>query len=239
MSSPRDVQPEWLDQLPAHDPRVAQSRRDLGRLNGLMLQVGIMARVLTRHHTGPPPRTLLDLGGGDGIFALRLARRLAPRWPGVTVTLVDRHDVVTDTTRAEFARHGWNIRTIAADVFSYLEQEPPDSHDIAAANLFLHHFAPETLGALLRRVARLVPCFVACEPRRGSFALNASRLVGLVGCSAVTRHDAVVSVRAGFTGRELSAAWPPGSWRLREHAAGLFTHCFAAVRSASGAAVDL
>src|ERR1700733_4212257 len=48
----------------------------------------------------------------------------------------------------------------------------------------------------------------------------------------VTRHDAVASVRAGFTGRELSRLWPDGHWRLREALALPFTHVFSARRGA-------
>jgi hypothetical protein len=45
----------------------------------------------------------------------------------------------------------------------------------------------------------------------------------------VTRHDAVVSVRAGFSGRELSQLWPraPG-WRLDERPQAPFSHLFTA-----------
>jgi hypothetical protein len=60
-------------------------------------------------------------------------------------------------------------------------------------------------------------------------ALQASRLLGLIGCNEVTRHDAVVSVRAGFVDQELSALWPERTrWHLQEEAAGLFSHCFVA-----------
>jgi hypothetical protein len=52
--------------------------------------------------------------------------------------------------------------------------------------------------------------------------------VWVLGCNAVTRHDAVVSVRAGFAGKELSAAWPPGAWQLEERVAWPFTHLFVA-----------
>jgi len=38
----------------------------------------------------------------------------------------------------------------------------------------------------------------------------------------------VVSVRAGFTGQELSAAWPAGDWQLEELVAWPFTHFFSA-----------
>ncbi len=53
------------------------------------------------------------------------------------------------------------------------------------------------------------------------------RLLPLIGCNRVTRHDAAVSVQAGFTGAELTALWPAG-WRITESAAGLFTHSFIA-----------
>jgi hypothetical protein len=62
--------------------------------------------------------------------------------------------------------------------------------------------------------------------------LLASRLVGLVGANAVTRADAVLSVRAGFRGKELSALWPASGaeWLLEESAAGPFCHRFVAIR---------
>ena len=71
----------------------------------------------------------------------------------------------------------------------------------------------------------------ACEPRRGGWPLAASRMLGLIGANAVTRHDAAVSVRAGFQGGELSALWPADPrWRFREHRAGFFSHLFLAQR---------
>ena len=60
----------------------------------------------------------------------------------------------------------------------------------------------------------------------------ASRLVGALGANAVTREDAVLSVRAGFRGAELSALWPgdAAAWQLDEHAAAAFSHVLRAVR---------
>src|SRR5690349_13443453 len=193
MQIERRVEPEWLDELPPEDPRAARSRRDIGRLNRCMCHSAIMARLLTRHCAGCAPHTLLDLGGSDGTFALRLARRIAPLWPGVKVILVDRHDVVTRATRQEFARLGWRLESVVDDVFAFLERPSAGAIDLAMTNLFLHQFAPAELGLLLRQVSRLTPRFAACEPRRNALALGASRLVGLLGCAAVTRYDAVVS----------------------------------------------
>ena len=75
--------------------------------------------------------------------------------------------------------------------------------------------------------------FVCCEPRRARLALVGSRLLGLIGCNAVTRHDALISVHAGFRGTELSDAWRAAcgdGWTLEERAAGPFSHVFGATR---------
>jgi hypothetical protein len=59
--------------------------------------------------------------------------------------------------------------------------------------------------------------------------LLCSRLLGAVGCNDVTRHDAVVSVRAGFSGCELSSLWTDNdNWQLTEQSAGAFSHLFIA-----------
>jgi hypothetical protein len=88
------------------------------------------------------------------------------------------------------------------------------------------------LRALLASVSASTDHFLAIEPRRAPLAWAGSRLVGLLGVNAVTRQDAVLSVRAGFRARELSAMWCAGSsdWRLQETPAGLFSHCFYAQR---------
>jgi hypothetical protein len=225
--SARQIEPEWLDELPAGDARALRARRDLRRLNSWMLQPAIMARLLIRHVHGRPRKTL-DLGAGDGTFMLRVARRLARRWPHVTVTLVDRHKAVGSDTIAGFDAIGWKAEITTADVHEFLEW--PAAFDVISANLFLHHLSPDDLVRLFARVAQMTPLFVACEPTRTEWALLASRLVWAIGCGEVTRHDAPVSVRAGFRGRELASLWPTGGdWALHEHVR-LFTHCFVASR---------
>ena len=228
MGLPRCVEPEWLDELPADDPRAMRSRRDLIRVNGWMLQTSIMGRLLTKHHGEKPPRHIVELGAGDGSFMLGIARRMASRLPNVTVTFVDRQNIVGEKTRQGFRDLEWKIETVTADIFDYFKQTARDA-DIVTANLFLHHFERNELARLLSGVSALAPLFVACEPRRSPLALLASRLLIAIGCNDVSRHDAVVSVRAGFSGHELSDLWPAtGGWTLHEHAAMPFTHCFVA-----------
>jgi len=231
MTFPRRLEPELLDQLPADDPRAIRSRRDLRRVNAWMLNAGRMAGLLRTYIDAEPPRTLVDLGAGDGQFMLQVAQRLAPRWPNVTVVLLDRQNIVSDATRAAFSALQWRVEPTSADVFDFLSRTPPV--DIITANLFLHHFADEALARLLGRAAELARLVVACEPRRAKFVVRASRLLWAIGCNEVSVHDAVVSARAGFNAKELSALWPRrGEWELHEHDAGLFTHCFVARRTA-------
>jgi hypothetical protein len=231
MSLLRSVEPELLDQMPAADRRAIRARRDLKRLNAVILQAGIMARMLAEHWGHGQPRTMLDLGAGDGTFMLSVARRLAARWPGVTVTLLDRQNIVNQETRRAFVAAGWKVETVAADVFEYLEQIKSPGVDVITANLFLHHFQQDQLARLLALTAQSARLVVACEPRRNKFALRASRLLWAIGCNEVSLHDAIVSVRAGFRGEELTATWPGRDrFDLQEYAARLFTHCFVARR---------
>jgi hypothetical protein len=231
MNLARDVKPEWLDTLPADDPRAIGSRRDLRRLNIFMLQASLMARALIENCADRSPRRILELGAGDGTFMLRLAHRLASRWPKVEVMLLDRQKVVSRKTREGFDALGWRVKTVTADVFEYLEHQPSSDVDVVTANLFLHHFPDEQLAHLFARTVPMCRLFAACEPRRSAFALFGSRMSWAIGCNDVTRHDIVVSVRAGFRDAELSALWPQQSDHvLQEGPAGLFTHCFVARR---------
>lgn len=224
----RSVEPEWLDVLPPDDPRAMRSRRDLRRVNALMANARIVAAELRR--AAIPIATLAEIGAGDGAFAARLARALPPVTGGATFTLLDQQSIVEPATVGDLARRGWKAQPVQADVFAWLATAGSAS-DAIIANLFLHHFETAALARMLALIAARTRCFVACEPRRSGVALAGSRLLGLVGCNDVTRHDAVTSVRAGFRDGELSALWPhAGGWDLQEGARGLFSHCFVARR---------
>lgn len=227
----RLVERELLDDLPPDDPRAIHSRRDLRLCNALMLQPAIMVRLLGRFCT-EPPRSMVDIGSGDGLFALSIARRLARRWPGVGLTLVDRQNSVSDATLTAFASLGWRAERVSADVFDFFAS--PRQYDLVTANLFMHHFESQRLSELLLAISRSTRVFAAAEPRRGPAAALGVRFLPIFGCNEVTLHDAAASVRAGFRGNELSALWPQG-WSLSEHATLPFSHCFAAKHAAPGA----
>lgn len=227
----RTVEAEWLDALPANDPGALGSRRDLHVLNRLMGHATILRGLMESTESTRPPRRIVELGAGDGVLLLQLAHHFFRRWQRVEVILLDCKRAVSDATLAEYALLGWSAESVVADVLDWMENSDVGMADIMVANLFLHQFETPQLVRLLELVAARTRLFAACEPRRGAFPLVMSQMVGLIGCNGVTQHDAPLSVRAGFTERELSSLWPgrPG-WQLQEHSARLFSHAFRAER---------
>ena len=124
---------------------------------------------------------------------------------GYHVTLLDTQPTVTPATLSALRSVGWTVDVVAADALEWLQQSPPDA--IVLANLFVHHFEGERLERLLAGIAANAAAFVCCEPRRARLALLGSHMLWALGCNDVTRHDAVVSVHAGFRERELSVEW--------------------------------
>jgi len=232
----RVVEPELLDHLPPADRQAVHSRADLRRLNFIMGHAGILARALDGEQaesiSRSRPLRLVELGAGDGTLLFRLARRRSALGITAQITLLDQQDLVSAETRRAFALLNWSVESVKADVFTWLGATS-SCVDMVVANLFLHHLPVKELRALLRLVAARTNLFIACEPRRSWPALAASRLLWFIGCNATTRHDALVSVRAGFVGHELSALWPAeNEWQSCERSAGCFSHCFVATRNA-------
>ena len=237
----RIVEAETLDHLAPDDPAAERSRRDLRRVNAFMGARSILATAmrLALPHGAPTgrPLRLLEIGCGDGRLLHGVADQMRGEWPQVELTLLDRQPIVEVATLASYAELRWQAKPLVADVLVWAdEKDAGPRFDLVVTNLFLHHFEPPQLVRLFAAIAARSGGLVACEPRRGRLALAASHLVVALGANAVTREDAVLSVRAGFTGHELTDLWPrDAGWACREHAAGLFSHLFTATHDASGA----
>lgn len=224
----RSVEPEWLDALPADDPRAVRNRRDLRLMNRIMGHAEIIRRMPLAQLCTQAPR-IAELGAGDGTLMLRVVSATAG-WTRAEIVLVDRQPVVSTETLSRYVDRRCRVSVQAADVFDWLARQT-SAYDAIVANLFLHHFASSQLAKLFTLAAACTKLFVACEPRRARLPLAASHMLGLIGCNDVTRHDAVLSVRAGFSGRELSRLWRHSEgWTLEEGRAGLFSHRFVAMR---------
>jgi SAM-dependent methyltransferase len=229
----RQVCPEALDELPPQDPRAQRSRRDLRRIHRTMRSLRILEHAWSRLRLIEPPRRIIELGAGDGTLLLRLARGLPSGRVPTELALLDRQRVVSAETIDQFRRVGWQVKVVCEDALHWASTPNPESYDLCIATLFLHHFRNPELALLLEGVAARSRAFIAIEPHRGTLATLGSHLIGLLGANAITREDAVKSVAAGFSGAEITAAWPGrgrDAWWIREFRALPFSQCFLAAR---------
>jgi hypothetical protein len=222
----RIVKPEILDELPPEDPRAVHSRKDLNRINRIMGHAGLISAHLRESHE-PVPLRILELGAGDGKFLLSVLRKLGLAATGGEATLLDRQMLLTHDTQAEYAAIKWNVQVIQTNALDWLTLQ---TWDLIVCNLFLHHFKEPDLRQILQTSLLISPWIIACEPRRSPNSLRAASLLWALGCNSVTRHDAHVSIRAGFHGREISQLVDNPAFILREKEVGMFTHWFEARR---------
>lgn len=189
----RDVQPELLDELPSGDARALRSRKDLRLINGLM---GNERWILKE----------LGAGRGDGVVELgagagELTRKMAAGGPVTGLDFQERP-----------AELGLEVDWRAGDLFKTL---PEAGGGTVVANLLLHHFEDEELGLLGEEIGKRER-LVAVEPWRSRLSLvEGAMLFPLI--NEVTRHDMMVSIRAGFRKGELPRLLNLGEgWNWRE-----------------------
>ena len=238
MNLARAVEPELLDEITLDDPRAIRARNDLRRVNSIMGHTIIWKRMLREMiSVSQPNMNIVELGAGDGTLLIRLLPSQANQWPHARLLLIDRHPAVSNKTLDTYTAQGWQAACVETDIFDWIYTMP--KIDLVICNLVLHHFNDVQLQKLFQHLAGNTAMFAACEPRRSQLALLGSNLLGLIGCGPVARYDAVVSVRAGFSGTELSRLWPENeNWRLQESKAGLFSHVFIAKKSGTDAQVQ-
>jgi hypothetical protein len=232
----RRIQPELLDELPKSDPHAQRSRVDLRRVNAWMGNARILANALRSIPT--PVRRIVEIGAGDGTLLLDVAARLGDHCKNTEVVLLDRQSLVTKETMERYHRFGWRVQAVEGDVFELLASDEFRAGDVVVANLFLHHFNGLQLRKLFDGFANQTDALIACEPYRSRSCLAFTKLLRLIGCNHVTRHDAAVSVAAGFRDHELSSLWPESqNWHMLEKSAGGFSHLFCVSRKDPNAAL--
>ncbi len=220
----RELEPELLDHLAPDDPRAIRSRRDLRLINAWMGNARHLARAI--NSLPKPPRTIVELGTGDGTIMLNLAPHI--RGP-IDLYLLDMQPVVAPETLSRFRALGWTVHILPVRLQDWLQSPNPPHSDLILANLFLHHFTDTELRTLFSQFAKITSAFISCDPRRWRPSVFTTHFLWLLACNSVTRHDARISVRAGFRDQELSALWPRDSQiTLQELPAGFASHVFIA-----------
>lgn len=204
-----------LDKLAATDPAAMASRRDLRRMNALFGgETWLLKRLAGTVGRG---ECAVEFGAGEG----RLLGRLAARRPDVQWQGWDLQE------RPQGLRKevGWQCGDILTG---------PGKTEVnwLFGNLILHHFSDADLLALGQGwLTESVRGLLFVEPRRSWLSLVLLKIVWPL-LHPVTRHDAAVSVRAGFCRDELALllGLDAGQWRMRYGRLHFGVNYFEAVR---------
>ncbi|PYO72190.1 MAG: methyltransferase domain-containing protein [Gemmatimonadetes bacterium] len=203
---------ELLDD-PAADPvAVNRELRDIARLNALFGGTRAVVRELEPfferrgRESGNGKRetwTLLDVGTGLGDIP-RAAARAAWRY-GITLRLVGIERNRTAARLARVPERGLPLAVVLADGGAL--PLASRSVDVIVASQVLHH-VPRAMAARwvveFDRVARRAVVLADLRRSRVAMAGVWAACFGLA-MGRVTRHDAVVSLRRGYTREEFSA----------------------------------
>lgn len=141
--------------------------------------------------------SVLDLGSGG----TDLREVLRPLGREFQVTALDINPLVHEYA----GRHGHRTKVVTGS--AHWLDYPDRSFDIVHSSLFLHHCTDSDAALLIRRAARIARLGVVINDlQRSRIALAAiSFLTALFSNSRIVRYDAPLSVRRGFTRRDLAA----------------------------------
>jgi hypothetical protein len=168
---------------------------------------------------------ILDVGTGSADIPLAIVEWARARGLRVRVTGIDANPATLELARQHVADRP-EIELYCADALGLVERFGPAAFDYAHAGMFLHHLDDVQVLTALRIMDRLTTRgLIWNDLVRGPVEAIGVRLLAL-GQPAMVRHDAVVSVAAGFTRREaLDLARRVGlvNVRYRRHLFGRFT----------------
>lgn len=180
----RVVTPEILDELSVDDPRAVRSRQDLRFINHFMRGEEWILQSL--HQSVTLPKRVIELGAGEG----KLVNKISRAFPEVQVTALDfipKPESVDE-----------KVEWVSGDLMEY---EGFSEDTVVVANLFIHHLEREGLEKLGHKLSGVQGLYFS-EPYRARIPLVMGRSIFPL-VNEVTRHDMMVSIKAGFKRGEL------------------------------------
>lgn len=185
------------------DPKLARATlHDIARANQLLGGRAAVAYGVKRLLNGTKPGqefTLLDAGAGSGDIVAYLNRRTSRYGVRLNCITLDVHRESVRMCRDR------GFRSFVADVGSIPLTDR--CTDIIVVSQLLHHFTRAAAVGILRECARIARHgIVVADLERAHIATTGVWLASLLlRFHPTTRHDAVVSIRRGFSPSELKA----------------------------------
>lgn len=184
--------------------------------------------------------TLLDVATGSADLPLAAHRWARRRGFDLHITGTDIHPTTLDLARKHLEQAGDDaaraaITLLPGDALTLEEQFGPGSFDYVHAGLFLHHLDEPQIIAVLRGMHRIARRGILWNDLvRSRLGHTAIRVMTLP-CERMVRHDAVVSVEAGFTREEALDLARGAGIQEAKYAWNLLTHRFTLAAPGAGA----
>lgn len=189
----RIVKPEKLDSLPPFDPEAVSSRKDLRIFNAYLGTRGWFAGKLLGD-IGEEDH-VLEIGAGEGTLIHSLHDRA--RGNGSTPVAWTALDLMP-----VFREKQPGVSYVVEDLLRFPGY---GEATVVIGNMILHQFEPDALEHLGRQISARARLIVFQEPARSRFFHTLCRCCAFA-MSPATRHDAPVSIEAGFRGNEIPLA---------------------------------
>ncbi len=208
MLTQRHLVPELMDDPDVDEAELARSLQFIRRFNQRLGGTSaVLAHLRNWAKSWPSDKTMriLDVGTGSADIPLAIASWAQRSKINVQITGVDVHAKTLAAARA-FVGDIPDITLEQADALKLMDHYQPGSFDYAHAGLFLHHLEDVDVLTTLRIMDRLTTHgLIWNDLIRGFWARIGVRLLTLpgTGIPAMARHDARVSVEAGFTREEV------------------------------------
>jgi predicted O-methyltransferase YrrM len=174
---------------------------------------------------------ILDVGTGSADIPIAIARWAMKRNIAIHITGIDLHETTLELARKHLAAQPDDlpIELVQADALKLADRFEPESFDFAHAGMFLHHLPDIEVMTVLRIMHRLSSHgLIWNDLVRGWPGRIGTRILLriLSGVPTMAKHDAVVSIEAGFTRHEaidLARRTDLPSVRYRKHLLYRFT----------------
>ena len=197
---------EYLDR-PDCDPALAAlSYRFMETVNRAFGGIRVVRRFLAaeaaRRDSGPPLR-VLDIGSGSGDIPLALSQWGRENHIPLHFTCLEPSGPAAALARAKFKQAGDPaIHLLQEDVFTH---QPAEPYDVAVSSMCFHHFSTDKILELVQRLRGFVRGGLLINDLQRSPLAYLGAWLLLSGTLPSLRHDALLSIRRGFTVRELGA----------------------------------
>jgi hypothetical protein len=168
---------------------------------------------------------ILDIGTGSADIPVAIANWAAANNHRVHITAVDLHPVTLELAR-EYIGMRENIELVQADALRLMERFQAGQFDYVHAGMFLHHLNDVEVMTVLRIMDRLASRALIWNDLVRSWIGKLGVRVLTLAAPPLVKHDAIVSIDAGYTRREaLDLAHRAGLVKVhyRQHLAARFT----------------